>query len=45
MKLIKIMCKECKKKMTAYANKLPITLDINTIKDNVDKHIPNCKHH
>ena len=47
MKLIKIKCKQCGKKMTAYGNKrkMSIGIDIIAAQNQVDRVIPTCKHH
>tara|TARA_R100000278_G_scaffold111188_1_gene88637 strand:- start:5326 stop:5472 length:147 start_codon:yes stop_codon:yes gene_type:complete len=47
MKLVKIKCKQCGKKMTVYGNnrKMAIGIDIIAIQNKVDKVIPTCKHH
>ena len=47
MKLSKIKCKQCGKKMTAYANerKMPLGIDIIAAANQVDRVIPTCKHH
>ncbi len=47
MKLIKIKCKQCGKKMTTYGNKrnLSAGIDIIAAQNQVDRVIPTCKHH